>query len=182
MPKKPKGGRRNISWEKIKADYVTDPGLSLKKAAEKYGVPVRTVAEHSKADNWFATKQEHQKQYCDELAEKLHQKKLESLEQELEAILTISDKISETLKNDPHQFNRYLAQAEKPEILTSGNVSRVGVYKYVEEKMFQKEIDKFIECIETGEKLQSHIDTNIITAQMMDAIYRSAEEHREVTL
>lgn len=55
-------------------------------------------------------------------------------------------------------------------------------FNNTEEKMFQKEIDKFIECIETGEKLQSHIDTNIITAQMMDAIYRSAEEHREVTL
>lgn len=48
------------------------------------------------------------------------------------------------------------------------------------EPMFQKEIDAFIDCIETGEKLQSHIDTNIITAKMMDAIYRSAEEHREI--
>lgn len=48
--------------------------------------------------------------------------------------------------------------------------------------MFQTEIDRFIECIESGEKLASHIDTNIVTAKMMDAIYRSAEEHREVTL
>lgn len=48
--------------------------------------------------------------------------------------------------------------------------------------MYQEEIDAFIKCIETGEKLQSHIDTNIITAQMMDAIYRSAEEHKEVVL
>jgi len=51
-----------------------------------------------------------------------------------------------------------------------------------EESMFQKEIDAFIDCIESGEKLQSHIDTNIITAKMMDAIYRSAETHREVIL
>lgn len=48
--------------------------------------------------------------------------------------------------------------------------------------MFRTEIDSFIDCIESGEKLPSHIDTNIITAQMMDAIYRSAEEHKEVTL
>lgn len=51
-----------------------------------------------------------------------------------------------------------------------------------EEPMFQKEIDSFIDCIESGEKLQSHIDTHVITAQMMDAIYRSAEEHREILL
>lgn len=47
---------------------------------------------------------------------------------------------------------------------------------------FQNEIDCFIEGIESGKKLPSHIDTNIITAKLMDAIYRSAEEHREVIL
>lgn len=51
-----------------------------------------------------------------------------------------------------------------------------------EEPMFQKEIDSFIDCIESGKKLQSHIDTHVITAQMMDAIYRSAEEHKEILL
>ena len=55
-------------------------------------------------------------------------------------------------------------------------------FQNTSEPMFQKEIDSFIDCIISGEKLQSHIDTNIITAQMMDAIYRSAEEHREVVL
>lgn len=48
--------------------------------------------------------------------------------------------------------------------------------------MFQSEIDSFIDCIESGEKLPSHIDTNIITAEMMDAIYRSAEQHKEIVL
>ncbi len=48
--------------------------------------------------------------------------------------------------------------------------------------MFQEEIDRFIDCAENGNILPSHIDTNIITAEMMDAIYRSADEHREVTL
>jgi predicted dehydrogenase len=47
---------------------------------------------------------------------------------------------------------------------------------------FQTEINSFIECIETGKKSPAHIDTNIITARMMDAIYRSAEEHREIVL
>lgn len=47
---------------------------------------------------------------------------------------------------------------------------------------FQNEINSFIRCIETGEKLPSHIDSNILTSQMMDAIYRSAELHEEVSL
>lgn len=50
------------------------------------------------------------------------------------------------------------------------------------DSMFQNEINSFVDCIESGEKLPSHIDTNIVTAKMMDAIYRSSEEHKEVIL
>ncbi len=47
---------------------------------------------------------------------------------------------------------------------------------------FQNEIDAYIRCIQTGEKLPSHIDTNILTSRMMQAIYDSAEAHREINL
>jgi len=47
---------------------------------------------------------------------------------------------------------------------------------------FQNEIDAFVRCIQTGEKLASHIDTNIVTAQLMQAIYDSAEQHKEIAL
>lgn len=55
-------------------------------------------------------------------------------------------------------------------------------FEYNMPNKFQQEIDSFIDCIESGEKLPSHIDTNIITSKMIDAIYRSAEERKEVTL
>ena len=45
---------------------------------------------------------------------------------------------------------------------------------------FQNEIDAFIDCVKTGKKLPSHIDTAIITAKMMQALYDSAEQHREI--
>ena len=47
---------------------------------------------------------------------------------------------------------------------------------------FQNEIDAFIDCVETGKKLPSHIDTAIITAKMMQAIYDSAEQHKEIAV
>lgn len=49
-------------------------------------------------------------------------------------------------------------------------------------QMFENEINSFIECIKSGKKLPSHIDTNVITARLMDAIYRSADTHKEVEL
>lgn len=45
---------------------------------------------------------------------------------------------------------------------------------------FQNEIDAFLECIRSGEKLPSHIDTVIITAKMIQAIYDSSEQRREI--
>ena len=48
--------------------------------------------------------------------------------------------------------------------------------------MFQREIDEFVDCIKTGKKLPSHIDTVIITAQIMQAIYDSSEQHAEIKL
>lgn len=48
--------------------------------------------------------------------------------------------------------------------------------------MFEKEIDAFLTCIDTGEKLPSHIDTVLITAKMMQAMYDSSEQGREIVL
>lgn len=52
--------------------------------------------------------------------------------------------------------------------------------EYVSHNHFQTEIDSFIRCIRTGEKLPSHIDTVAITAKIMQGIYDSAEQHREI--
>lgn len=45
---------------------------------------------------------------------------------------------------------------------------------------FENEINAFVRCIQTGEKLPSHIDTVIITAKMMQGIYDSAAQHKEI--
>lgn len=47
---------------------------------------------------------------------------------------------------------------------------------------FENEINAFVDCIKTGKELPSHIDTNVITAQIMQAIYDSADSHREIVL
>ena len=48
--------------------------------------------------------------------------------------------------------------------------------------MFENELASFLRCIETGEKLPSHIDTVVITAKMMQAIYDSSEAGKEIVL
>lgn len=63
----------------------------------------------------------------------------------------------------------------------NGMLTRVEYTSRGTEK-FQNEINSFLECIQTNKKLPSHIDTNIVTAKLMDAIYRSAASHKEVEL
>ena len=52
------------------------------------------------------------------------------------------------------------------------------VYKNVD--MFQNEIDSFVRCVQTGEKLPSHIDYAILTSKIMQGIYDSSDTNREV--
>ena len=54
--------------------------------------------------------------------------------------------------------------------------------EFEDSDMFQNEINEFVSCIKSGKKLASHIDTNIITARMMQAMYDSSDAHREIVL
>lgn len=55
-------------------------------------------------------------------------------------------------------------------------------YSFGQNKMFQNEIDSFLRCIRTGEKLPSHIDKNILTSKLMQAIYDSSAQDKEIDL
>ena len=48
--------------------------------------------------------------------------------------------------------------------------------------MFQKEIDSFIDSVKSKEKLPSNIDKAIITTRMMQALYDSSEQNKEIAL
>ena len=66
---------------------------------------------------------------------------------------------------------------------TTENGALIGYTpQFVTTNMFQNEIDSFIDCVKTGKKLPSHIDTVIVTAKMMQAIYDSADQHKEIVL
>lgn len=52
---------------------------------------------------------------------------------------------------------------------------------YTHNNMFQEEIDSFLRCIRTGEKLPSHIDTVIVTSKILQAIYDSSDASAEIS-
>ncbi|MBQ8275320.1 MAG: Gfo/Idh/MocA family oxidoreductase [Clostridia bacterium] len=54
--------------------------------------------------------------------------------------------------------------------------------EYTSKPMFDEEIDAFLRAVRDGERQPSHIDTVIITARMMQALYDSSEQGREIVL
>ena len=65
---------------------------------------------------------------------------------------------------------------------TKGGALVTSTPEYKTRDHFQNEIDAFVRCVQTGEKLASHIDTAVITAKLMQGIYDSAAAHKEVVL
>lgn len=55
-------------------------------------------------------------------------------------------------------------------------------FKYPQRDMYQNEIDAFLRCIRTGEKSPAHIDQAVITSQILQALYDSCEQHREIRM
>lgn len=56
-------------------------------------------------------------------------------------------------------------------------------FQFTDRNMYQNEIDAFIQAVQGGENdNRASIDINILTQNIMEAIYKSAKEHKEVIL
>lgn len=62
---------------------------------------------------------------------------------------------------------------------SNGALLETGI-KYASEDMFQNEIDSFVRCIRSGEKLPSHIDTVILSSEIIQALYDSSDHRSEI--
>ncbi len=55
-------------------------------------------------------------------------------------------------------------------------------FNAIERQKFQNEINAFVRCVRTGERLPSHIEVFAKTAEIMQAIYDSADQQGEIRL
>ena len=65
---------------------------------------------------------------------------------------------------------------------TKNGMRTKTTFQYPSNNHFENEINAFVNCIRSGEKMPSHISTNILTSKLMQALYDSAEAHREIVL
>lgn len=84
-------------WLTIRNDYINGGG-SYRKLAEKYGVPLRTIAKHAKDENWTKQKEDN----CNAIATNLRQKTADAIVDlemsKVERLLKISDCLIEKIE------------------------------------------------------------------------------------
>ena len=149
MPAKTKkNGRQNYDWDLIKMDYVSDPRSSLKNISEKYGIRLRTVADKSKADDWFATKKKFQAEVVEKATAKLTakatSKRADELANAIKAASNIADAILKKTE-DPDQFCRYIVQ--------EGNAESYGSAEYVFDKMDMRSAKDALSALKAAEDM-----------------------------
>ena len=110
MPKDPHitGGIRH-DWAAIKHYYVTDPNATLRKAAKKYGVSLNTIAKKSKAENWFATRKEHQTEVVTKAITRTGNLQAKELADEAVFLALMKGHMGKML-SDEQQFQRHIVE------------------------------------------------------------------------
>ncbi len=157
--KKKKTGRQNYDWNRIMTEYVTESDSSLRKIAAKYGIRFTTVQNKSKADSWFAAKQEYQKKIRSKAIAKAVTKKADALAKELESVDKMSSLISKMMK-DELQFNRHL-------VMTS-SMDETGQYTTTEEKVFDKVDARAVKDILSSLKLIEDMKRSMMEEQRIE--------------
>lgn len=120
-----KSGRQNYDWVKIKHEYITSPNTSLRKIAAKYGISMNALAHKSKAENWFASRTEHQNRLVTKAITETEDLQAKAIAMESDYMRMLMDHLGAIL-SDPEQFHRHL--------VTEGSDNYYGV----EEKIFGK--------------------------------------------
>lgn len=110
MPKdQTKTGWQNYDWAKIQHEYVTDPQMSLRRIAEKYGINYKTVAKKSKAEGWFATRKKSQSRVVSRAISQTEKKMAKELSQEADFLALMKGHVGRMLQ-DEDQFRRHIVQ------------------------------------------------------------------------
>jgi len=103
-------------WERIKAEYITDPQASYRKLCTKYDVPFSTLRDRAARENWVAERKKTQNKIVRQAAQKIVSQQAKRIAQELDPALEAAAKINQlvldTLK-DEKQFKRHLIQRKE---------------------------------------------------------------------
>lgn len=172
--KSKKDGCQKYDWNKIKRDYCTHANMSLRDISKKYGVRLQTVAKHSKAENWFATKKETQTKIGTKAITKAAEIRADQLANEMMATDLLSEHLLRAL-SDPEQFNRYIVQ--ETESYQDGTMKSETV-----EKTFSKVDARALKDIASALKSIEEMKRGLYNIMKADALNKDRREEEKLQI
>ena len=174
MPKnQKKTGRQNYDWATIKHDYVTNPDMSLRKIAAKYGIRLDTVAQKSKAEGWFATRKEHQTKVVTKAIARTGELQAKELAEETDFLKLMKGHMSRMLA-DQDQFQRHLVETK--------DIDNEHMMVCTEEKIFNKFDSKAMKESMQVLQMMEAMTRSLYNIQKAEALERQQIERERLEL
>jgi len=163
MPKKPKGGRRNYDWAALTHEYVTEPDMSLRKLAKKYGIGYDTVAKKSKAEGWFATRKKYQSKLISKSISQTCDKQAKALSKESNYLAKLQEHY-EKMVSDSEQYRKHLVETK----LIEDNSMLITT----EEKLFTKYDTRAMKDSFQMLKMMEDLSRSLLDIQRLEAMQK----------
>lgn len=78
-----------MDWKTIQTEYITDESSSYRKLAEKYDVPLTTLADRAKKEEWAKKKKQHRDKV---ITKSIKKKETEQIDR-MARLMTVTDKL-----------------------------------------------------------------------------------------
>ena len=163
MPKKPKGGRRNYDWTALTHEYVTDPNMSLRKLAKKYGIGYDTIAKKSKAEGWFATRKKFQSKLVSKSISQSCNDQAKALSKESNYLTKLQEHY-EKMVYDSEQYRKHLVETK----LIEDNSMLITT----EEKLFTKYDTRAMRDSFQMLKMMEDLSRSLLDIQRLEAMQK----------
>ena len=176
MPKdqKKKTGRQTYDWTKVQHDYVTNPRMTLRKIAEKYGINYKTVAKRSKADSWFAARKKYQSDVVSKSVAKTANKMARELSREADFLNLMKGHVDKMLRDDD-QFRRHLVEVKVVD-------DDGGVIISPEERLYNKYDSKAMKDSMQILKMMEEMTRSLYNIQKAEAIQKAQIDRERLEL
>ena len=110
-----------MDWKTIQTEYITDESSSYRKLAEKYDVPLTTLADRAKKEEWAKKKKQHR----DKVITKSIKKKETEQVNRLTRIQTVADRLLDKIEQSVEELDIQLYKnVEKVKIIEYNNIER----------------------------------------------------------
>lgn len=106
--------KKRLDWQKIRADYVSNPQIGYRELSEKYGVSLSTISTHAKRDGWKIEREKLAKKTSTKTANALAEKnakRIARVSSAADKLLRKLDKLIAACKPDDLMKNPKLIRA-----------------------------------------------------------------------